>query len=348
MNAAKINVAIAGASGYTGAELIRLLLPHPHVAISALIAEKSAGQPIGAVFPHLSSCRLPDLRRVDGVDFSAIDLVFCAVPHGKAQSLVAALPEKTRVVDLSADFRLSDTATYEKWYGQPHAAPRLQPMAVYGLPEAHRDLIKKARLVANPGCYPTAAQLPLLPLLKAGIVASDDIVIDAKSGNSGAGRELKTGSLFCEVAEGFQAYGVASHRHTPEIEQGLSEAAGREIIVSFTPHLVPINRGILATTYARLSGKATVADARAALESAYSGERFVELLPPSRLPSTRHVRGTNLCQINVLADRPSGRIILLSAIDNLIKGASGQAVQNMNIMFGFPESAALEQTAMFP
>jgi N-acetyl-gamma-glutamyl-phosphate reductase len=253
-----------------------------------------------------------------------------------------------KIVDLSADFRLFDTATYAEWYGHEHRAPELQREAVYGLTEIAREAVRSARLVANPGCYPTSAQLPLIPLLRSRLIDPDDIIIDAKSGVSGAGRAAREGSLYCEVAEGIHAYGVASHRHAPEIEQGLSAAAGRPIVVNFTPHLMPMNRGILSTIYVRLAAGATLGDLRAVLEQAYESEPFVRVLPDGSLPATRHVRGTNLCLIGLSRDRVAGRAILVSAIDNLVKGASGQAIQNMNAMLGLPETTALTHDAVFP
>ena len=256
--------------------------------------------------------------------------------------------DEGEVVDLSADFRLHDLAAYETWYGHAHQAPELQRAAVYGLTEIKRDAIRGARLCANPGCYPTASQLPLIPLLEAGLISAEDIVIDAKSGVSGAGRAAKESSLFAEVAEGIHAYGVASHRHAPEIEQGLSEAAGRAVWVSFTPHLVPMNRGILATTYVRLAVGESASELRRVLAESYEDEPFVQVLPLGSVPATRHVRGSNQCLIGVVADRVPGRAILISAIDNLVKGASGQAVQNMNLMAGFAETLGLEQPALFP
>jgi len=342
-----INIAILGASGYTGAELLRLLSRHPAARVVALTAEKNAGQPVAAVLPHLAGRGLPDLCKIGAVDFSKVDLAFCALPHGTTQEVIAALPANVRVVDLSADFRLADIAVYEKWYGT-HRAPQLQPGAIYGLTELFRDKVKGARLVANPGCYPTAAQLPLIPLLQAGVIEATDIIIDAKSGVSGAGRELKQGNLFSEVSEGLQAYGVAVHRHAPEIEQGLSGAAGKSIVVNFTPHIVPMNRGIFESIYVRLARGAGVADVRRAWGEAYAREPFVQVLGEGHLPSTRQVRGTNVCQMNVVADRIEGRGIILSAIDNLVKGAAGQAVQNMNAMFGVEETAGLVSTALFP
>ena len=344
----KRTIAILGASGYTGAELLRLLLAHPYAHIAALTAEKNAGQPVAALLPHLAGRNLPDLCRIDAVDFSKIDFVFCALPHGTTQEVIAALPASTKIVDLSADFRLADCALYHEWYGHAHRAPHLQTEAVYGLTEIARDKVRGARLVANPGCYPTAAQLPLIPLLRAGVILADDIIIDAKSGVSGAGRELKLGNLFCEVTEGMQAYGVARHRHTPEIEQGLSLAANQKITINFTPHLVPMNRGIFASLYVRLAAGATEAHVRSVWQKTYGHEPFVHILPSGSMPSTRYVRGTNMCQMAVHEDRLPGRLILLSAIDNLVKGAAGQAVQNMNVMTGLPETTGLELTAVFP
>jgi N-acetyl-gamma-glutamyl-phosphate reductase len=344
----KVRVGILGASGYTGAELLRLLRYHPAVEIRALTADRQAGKPIGAVFPHLAGEGLPDLVTIADVDWSGLGVVFCGLPHGTTQEVIAGLPHHLKVVDLSADFRLFDTTTYAEWYGHEHRAPELQHQAVYGLTEIAREAVRGARLVANPGCYPTAAQLPLIPLIRARLIDDDDIIIDAKSGVSGAGRAAREGSLYCEVAEGIGAYGVASHRHAPEIEQGLSQAAGRDIIVNFTPHLMPMNRGILSTIYVRLAAGSTLGDLRSVLEQAYAAEPFVRVLPEGSLPATRHVQGTNLCLIGLNRDRVAGRAILVSAIDNLVKGASGQAIQNMNAMLGIAETTALEHRALFP
>jgi N-acetyl-gamma-glutamyl-phosphate reductase len=344
----RVKIAILGASGYTGAELLRLLASHPQVEIVALTADRQAGKPIAAVFPHLGGRDLPDLVAIDAVDWRGVELVFCCLPHGTTQDVIAALPSHLRIVDLSADFRLANIETYAKWYGHAHRAPQLQPEAVYGITELVRPALGNARLVANPGCYPTSAQLPLVPLIRAGQIDADDIIIDAKSGITGAGRELKQTSLFAEVSEGIGAYGVANHRHAPEIEQGLSLAAGRPIIVTFTPHLMPMNRGILSTIYVRLANGATAADLRQTLEDAYRGEAFVRVVPPGVMPATHHVRGSNLCLIGVAADRVTGRAIIVCAIDNLVKGASGQAVQNMNAMMFFAETAGLQQPPLFP
>jgi N-acetyl-gamma-glutamyl-phosphate reductase len=344
----KIAVAILGASGYTGAELIRILVGHPAVRIAALSADRKAGQPVAAVFPQFMGLKLPDLVALDKIAWDGIDAVFCALPHGTTQEVIAGLPERLKIVDLSADFRLRDLDEYARWYGHAHRAPALQKVAVYGLTEHNRAAIAKTRLVANPGCYPTSAALPLMPLLADKLIDPDEIVIDSKSGVTGAGRALKENILFSEVAEGMQAYGVGSHRHAPEIDQSLSEAAGRPVIASFTPHLIPINRGMESTIYVKLSGKATAEDLRASLAKKYADEPFVQVMPQGSIPETRFVRGSNLCQMSVTADRRPGRAILSSVIDNLTKGASGQAVQNLNAMYGLPETTGLMLPAMFP
>lgn len=343
-----INIAILGASGYTGAELIRLLKNHPHASIVALTGDSQAGKPIGEVYPHLRFCGLPDLITMDQVDFSKIDLVFCCLPHGTTQEVIAGLPAHVRVIDLSADFRLFNIETYKEWYGHAHRAADLQKEAVYGLTEHARDAVKKARLVANPGCYPTSIQLPLIPLLKDRLISPDGIIIDAKSAVSGAGRGAQANHLFTEIDGGVSAYGIGSHRHAPEIEQGLSDVAGKEVIVSFTPHLMPMNRGILSTIYVKMTPGADVATLKASLEAAYSNEPFVHIMPDKFRVFTHSVRGTNHCIMNVFADRIGGQAIIVSAIDNLVKGASGQAVQNMNVMYGYPETLGLENSAIFP
>ncbi len=344
----RIRVAILGASGYTGAELLRLLVRHPDVEIRVLTADRKAGGTIDDVFPHLGGLGLPRLVSIADVKWDGIDLVFCALPHGTTQEVIAALPAHLKVIDLSADFRLHDLPTYAQWYGHEHRAPDLQKGAVYGLTEFARDAIKQARLVANPGCYPTSAQLPLIPLMQAGAIDSDDIVIDAKSGVSGAGRAAKEGSLYAEVTEGVHAYGVASHRHAPEIEQELSKTAGRPIVVNFTPHLMPMSRGMLSSLYLRLANGATPESVHATLAQRFASEPFVRVLPFGQTPQTRHVRGSNLAVLGVVADRLKGRVMVFSALDNLVKGAAGQAVQNMNVQFGLDETKALEQAPMFP
>jgi N-acetyl-gamma-glutamyl-phosphate reductase len=348
----KAKIGVLGASGYTGAELVRLLIAHPHVAIALLTADRRAGRAMADVFPQFSPYRLPPLTALDAADWPALklDLVFCALPHGTTQQVikeVVARAPGTKIVDLSADFRLADPAAYARWYGHAHAAPELQQEAVYGLTEIYRREIKAARLVANPGCYTTCAELALIPLLKAKAIDADEIVIDAKSGVTGAGRAAREDMLFAEVSEGFHAYGVGHHRHMAELDQEFSRAAGRDVVVTFTPHLVPMNRGILSTIYVR-GLKASAPDLHALLVKAYANEPFVHVLPFGRLPQTRHVRGSNMTMIGVAPDRIAGRAIIGSALDNLTKGASGQAVQNMNLVLGFPETAGLEQVALFP
>ena len=344
----RVRVAILGASGYTGAELLRLLAHHPNAEIAALTADRHAGKAVAEVFPHLALLDLPRMTRIDEVDWRDVEVVFCALPHGTTQEVIAGLPRHVKVVDLSADFRLSDIGTYAEWYGHEHRAPDLQKEAVYGLTEIWREEVRAARLVANPGCYPTSAQLPLIPLLEAGAVEPDEIVIDSKSGVTGAGRSVREDLLFTEVQDGINAYGVGRHRHTPEIEQGLSRAAGGTIRVSFTPHLMPMNRGILSTIYVRLRSGATTDGLRDLLLQRYRGEPFVKVLPGGAVPATRHVRGSNYCFIGVAKDRLPNRAILVSVIDNLVKGASGQAVQNMNAMLDLPETTGLLQEPMFP
>jgi N-acetyl-gamma-glutamyl-phosphate reductase len=344
----KIRAGILGASGYTGAELIRLLSQHPQIEMTLLTGDRAAGKPLGTVFPHLAHLKVPSLVKIEDADFGSLDVVFCALPHGTTQEVIARLPRYLKIVDLSADFRLYDLDTYAKWYGHAHKAPELQKEAVYGLTEIERQAVAKARLVANPGCYPTSAQLPLIPLIEAGQIDLDDIIIDAKSGMTGAGRAAKEEMLFSEVSEGIHAYGVAKHRHAPEIEQGLSKAAGKPIVVNFTPHLMPMNRGILSSIYVRFTNGATAADLRATLERKYAGEPFVRVVPESVSPATRHVRGSNHVLIGVFADRVPGRAIVLCVEDNLVKGASGQAIQNMNLMTGLPETTGLNQEALFP
>ncbi len=343
-----ISIGILGASGYTGAELIRILAGHSVFRLRLLTAERRAGRPAASVLPQFTGMELPDLIGIEEARWDSVDAVFCALPHGTTQEVIAALPPRLKIVDLSADFRLRDVETYARWYGHPHHAPELQKSAVYGLTELYREPIKSARLVANPGCYPTSAVLPLAPLLTERLIDPDEIVIDAKSGVTGAGRATKDNLMFSEVAEGVQPYGVANHRHAPEIEQSLSEAAGRPVTVTFTPHLIPINRGMESTIYVRTLRGGSAKELRAALVARYAGEPFVRVLAEGMVPETRFVRGSNLCHISVHDDRRSGRAILVSAIDNLTKGASGQAVQNMNLMFGLPEATALDLPALFP
>jgi N-acetyl-gamma-glutamyl-phosphate reductase len=343
-----LNVAILGASGYTGAELIRLLHLHPEVRITALSAESQAGQTLHETFPHLA--QLPDmkLQRIEEIDFTEVGLVFCCLPHATTQVVLASLPAHLKIIDLSADFRLRDPKVYEEWYGHPHHALDLQRDAVYGLSEHARADVASARLVANPGCYPTASLLPLLPLIKDGLLSLEGIVIDAKSGVSGAGRSVKRNLLFTELDEGMSAYSVGHHRHTPEIEQGLSAAAGQAVLVNFTPHLIPMKRGMIATIYATLVQGKTWQDAATSLRNAYQNEPFIELMAGQKFPSTHAVRGSNRCQIGLYRGRRPQDLILVSAIDNLVKGASGQAVQNMNLMYGWRETLALDAIPVYP
>jgi len=350
---AKAKIAVLGASGYTGSELVRLLLRHPHVEIVLLTADRRAGQEMRAVFPQFAPFDLPKLVAIESIDWAkaGLDVAFCALPHATTQKVVKDVlgkAGKLKVVDLSADFRLADTLAYARWYGHEHHAPELQREAVYGLVEVHREAIKSARLVANPGCYTTCAELPLIPLIKAKAIELDDIVVDAKSGMTGAGRAAKEEMLFSEVSEGFHAYGVGHHRHMAELDQEFSAAAGREVIVSFTPHLVPMNRGILSTIYLRCTTGRSPEDLHAILLKQYINEPFVHVLPFGQVPQTRHVRGSNMTFIGVANDRVAGRAIVISALDNLVKGASGQAIQNMNLMLGHPETTGLEQIALFP
>jgi N-acetyl-gamma-glutamyl-phosphate reductase len=348
----KAKIGVLGASGYTGAELVRLLLRHQHVEIALLTADRRAGQEMRDVFPQFAPYGLPKLVSIESLGWSgmALALVFCALPHGTTQKVIKEALAKApgvKVVDLSADFRLADLDAYARWYGHAHQAAELQREAVYGLVEVYRERIKAARLVANPGCYTTCAQLALIPLLKAKAIDADEIVVDAKSGMTGAGRAAKEEMLFSEVSEGIHAYGVGHHRHMAELDQEFSLAAGRQVVVSFTPHLVPMNRGILSTIYVRGVGKSPE-ELHGILLKQYMNEPFVHVLPFGTMPQTRHVRGSNLSFIGVAKDRIAGRAIIGAALDNLVKGASGQAVQNMNLMLGFPEATGLEQVALFP
>ena len=343
----EINTAILGASGYTGAELLRILNGHPQFRIVALTGESQAGKALAEVYPHLRNRGLPPLVKHTDVDFSKVDLVFCCLPHGTTQEIIAALPEHVRIVDLSADFRLHDVNAYKEWYGHEHRAPLLQREAVYGLTEYAREAVKHARLVANPGCYPTCSLLPLLPLVDARLIDLHSIRINALSGISGAGRSTKQELLFTELDGGVSAYGIGHHRHMAEIEQELSLRAKTELRIDFTPHLVPLSRGMLATITVALSGSATVDALRDALKTRYATEPFVTVLE-SGSPSSHQVRGTNFCFLSVHRARRAGEAILVSVIDNLVKGASGQALQNANLMFGVPETTNLSATAIFP
>jgi N-acetyl-gamma-glutamyl-phosphate reductase len=345
-----LNVGIIGASGYTGVELARILSDHPEVKLTAATSRQFAGKPLSEVFPNLRKrvdllCEdLTPEQLVDRADF-----FFAAVPHKTAMALVPTfLAAGKKVVDLSADFRLRDAAVYEQWY-QPHSCPELIKEAVYGLPELYREQVKSARLTANPGCYPTSVILGLAPLLREKLIDPATLIVDSKSGASGAGRSVNVGGLFCEVADGFRAYKVGgAHRHIPEIEQELAVLAGCGVTISFTPHLLPISRGILSTMYASLSSAVSGQDLQDLYESAYQDELFVRVCPAGTFPATQHVRGSNCCDIGVKIDQRTGRVIVMSAIDNIAKGASGQAVQNMNLMNGFAEDCAIRGAAFFP
>ena len=338
-------IAILGASGYTGAELVRLIATHPGIEIVALSAERKAGLEMAEVFAHLRHLDLPRLVKIDQIDFAGVDLCFCALPHATSQAVIRALPKTLKIVDLSADFRLRDPAEYERWYGKPHAALDLQGEAVYGLTEFYRDDIRTARLVAGTGCNAATGQYVLRPLIEAGVIDLDEIVIDLKAGVSGAGRALKENLLHAELSEGFHAYAAGgTHRHLAEFDQEFSAIAGRPVKVQFTPHLIPANRGILATVYLR----GDAGEIHAALAGAYAGETFVQVLPLGAHPSTKHVRGSNFVHIGVVADRIEGRVQVIAALDNLTKGSSGQALQNANLMLGLDETAGLMMAPVFP
>lgn len=342
----KIKIGIVGGTGYTGVELLRLLAIHPNAELTAITSRGEAGLLVADMFPNLRG--YIDLPFVDPAyaDLDQCDVVFFATPNGIAmQQARALLAEGVRVIDLAADFRIKDVATWERWYGMTHACPELIEQAVYGLPEMNRDQIRGAQLIANPGCYPTAVQLGFMPLLKAGVVDAKNLIADAKSGVSGAGRKAEVHNLFAEAGDNFKAYGVAGHRHLPEISQGLSSMAGQQAGLTFVPHLTPLIRGIHATLYARLTG---ACDLQQLFESAYAQERFVDVLSQGSHPETRSVRASNLCRIAVHQPQGGDTVVVLSVIDNLVKGAAGQAVQNMNIMFDLPENTGLEVVPLLP
>ena len=345
-----LKVAIVGASGYTGVELLRILHSHPEVAVTCVTSEQNAGRPVSEIFPTLRGRIDLVLENLEPVGIAEkVDIVFTALPHKAAMEVVPTFLQMGKnVVDLSADYRLRDAAVYGRWY-DTHLNPELLKEAVYGLPELYRGSITEASLVANPGCYPTSVILGLAPLLKGKVIDPKSVIVDAKSGVTGAGRGAKVEGLYCEVNEGFRAYGVGgTHRHIPEIEQELSLLAGSEMAIAFTPHLVPMDRGILSTIYSNPVGRVTVADLIELYEAFYDGEPFVRVLPEGVFPSTAHVRGSNFCDIGIAVDERTGRVIVVSAIDNLVKGASGQAVQNMNLMCGLPETLGLDFLPIFP
>jgi len=349
-NNEKIKVAICGGSGYTGIELLRILSGHPQVIVKAVTSEKSAGKSVGTLFPHLHKYSNLIYEPLDKTGLlKKADLFFLALPHGASQEAVNFFFSKgKRVIDLSADYRLSDPIVYEEWYGLPHKYPATLKKAVFGLPEIHRRNIRKAKLVANPGCYPTSAILGLLPAIKVRLIDVSSLIIDSKSGTTGAGRKADLAVSFCEVNEGFKAYAVGTHRHIPEIEQELSLAAGKDVTVNFTPHLLPVDRGILTTTYARLEKKIDAGMVEKIYRDTYKKEPFVRVLAHGLYPNIKNVKGTNYCDIGLKLNERTNTLIVITAIDNLVKGASGQAVQNMNIMLDVDETLALDTPAVFP
>ena len=341
-----IKIGIVGGTGYTGVELLRILAQHPDAQLAAITSRKEAGMPVADMFPSLRGRVNLTFSDPKEAGLSSCDLVFFATPNGiamgEAQSLLSA---GVRLIDLAADFRIKDLAVWEKWYGMTHACPELVKEAVYGLPEVHREAIKGARIVANPGCYPTATQLGFLPLIEAGVVDDQHLIADTKSGVSGAGRKAETHILFSEASDNFKAYGVAGHRHLPEVKQGLARAAGHDVGLTFVPHLVPMIRGIHATLYGRLTKEV---DLQGLFERRYAREPFVDVLPAGSQPDTRSVRASNVCRIAVHRPQGGDMVVVLSVIDNLVKGAAGQAVQNMNLMFGLTETLGLTQVPVLP
>lgn len=342
-----IKVGIVGGTGYTGVELLRLLAMHPNVSLEVITSRSEEGMPVAEMFPNLRghfdiAFSVPDIKML-----SQCDVVFFATPHGVAMPMVPKLLEAgVRIVDLGADFRIKDVPNWEKWYGLSHTCPGAVAEAVYGLPEVYREQVKNARLVANPGCYPTAVQLGFFPLIEKGLVDPANLIADAKSGVSGAGRKAAVGALMCEASESFKAYGVPGHRHLPEIMQGLNERSETPVGLTFVPHLTPMIRGIHATLYAKLTD--TSVDLQALYESRYAGEPFVDVMPAGSHPETRSVKGVNQCRIAIHRPQDGNTVVILSVIDNLVKGAAGQAIQNMNIMFGLPENRGLEMAALLP
>ncbi len=345
-----LKVAICGGSGYAGAELLRLLILHPQVKITAVTSQKSAGKKVTDLFPHLFACNHLTYEPLEREKIlSKADLFFMALPHAASQQSVDFFVKHgKKVIDLSADYRLRDAGTYEEWYKVPHKYPGTLKKAVYGLPELHRKRISKACLVANPGCYPTSAIIGLFPAVKSGIIRPESIIVDSKSGTTGAGRQSDVAFSFCEVNEGFKAYSIAVHRHTPEIEQELALAAGKTVKINFTPHLVPIDRGILSTIYAKLARNDDVRSIHELYNKTYAREPFTRVLPIGKFPNVKNVRGTNYCELGLTVNKRTDTLIVVTAIDNLQKGAAGQAVHNMNIMMGFAEEAGLGAVGLFP
>jgi N-acetyl-gamma-glutamyl-phosphate reductase len=341
-----VKVGIVGGTGYTGVELLRLLAAHPQVELRAITSRADAGMPVSQMFPSLRGHIDLNFSHPDDAHLDKCDVVFFATPNGIAmQQTRALLDAGVKVIDLAADFRIKDITEWEKWYGMTHACPDLVAEAVYGLPEVNREQIKNARLVANPGCYPTAVQLGFIPLLEAGVIEEGSLIADSKSGVSGAGRKAEVHSLFSEASDNFKAYGVAGHRHLPEIRQGLANVSGKSVGLTFVPHLTPLIRGIHATLYGRLKQDV---DLQALYEQRYAKEAFVDVMPPGSLPETRSVRGSNTCRIAVHRPQGGDTVVVLSVIDNLVKGAAGQAVQNMNIMFALPESTGIGMIPLLP
>lgn len=345
-----IKAGMIGSTGYAGGELARLLLQRDDVEILWYGSRSYVGQKYASVYPNLfkivdENCQDDAIKELA----DQVDVIFTATPQGLCASLIdEEILSKVKVIDLSADFRIKDQAVYEKWYKLEHKSPQFLGEAVYGLPEVNREKVKTARLIANPGCFPTCSFLAVYPMVKEGLIDPNTLIIDAKSGTSGAGRGAKTDNLYCEVNESIKAYGVGTHRHTPEIEEQLSYAAGQPVTISFTPHLVPMNRGILVTAYASLNGTVTEEEARAVYEKYYQNEYFVRLLEPGAVPQTRWVEGSNFADVNFKIDPRTNRVVMMGAIDNMVKGAAGQAIQNMNLMFGLPEQTGLKQLPMFP
>ncbi|MCE9639577.1 MAG: N-acetyl-gamma-glutamyl-phosphate reductase [Betaproteobacteria bacterium] len=341
-----LKIGVVGGTGYTGVELLRLLAQHKHCELKVITSRQEAGTPVAAMFPNLRGHVDLDFSAPSDAELKKCDVVFFATPNGVAMQQARALFDGgVRIIDIAADFRIKDVATWEKWYATKHACPELIAEAVYGLPEVNREQIKGARIVANPGCYPTAVQLGFLPLIKSGKVDLEHLIADAKSGVSGAGRKAEVHTLFAEASDNFKAYGVSGHRHHPEISQGLNAMAGRAARLVFVPHLTPLIRGIHATLYAQLTGSV---DLQQLFEQQFADEPFVDVLPAGSHPETRSVRGSNICRIAVHQPQGGDIAVVLSVIDNLTKGAAGQAVQNMNIMYGLPETTGLEQIALMP